>query len=115
MEIYKYTDDNGRLIEISGYDEFECVAKHNDKQIGRFILEQWQDDFIYLDHMDINNAYQRAGIGGKMLELIVSVHGKSIIDVYTDPEFLGRGEEFPHLSTEGAEFLNKCKKMKILV
>lgn len=109
-----YIDKSGREIEIVGFDEYECEAKHNGVVIGRFVLADWHDETIYLDHMDIKSAYQGSGIGRKMLECIVSVYGSGIAKIYSDTDLYGRGEEFPHLSTEGAAFLNKCRKEGIL-
>lgn len=110
-----YTDKIGREIEIVGFDEYECEAKHNGKVIGKFVLDDWNDGTTYLDHMDIKSEYQGAGIGKKMLECIVSVYGTGIAKIYSDTDLLGRGEEFPHLSIEGAAFLNECRNAGIIL
>lgn len=92
--VVNYTDRHGRQITIGG-DGINIVAEHNGEQIGLFDFDEI-DGCTLLTNCNIDNNYQRAGIGIEMIKLAEEWYGDfCIID---------------HFSIKGADFMNYCKQ-----
>ena len=92
-EINQFLDKKQRKI-ILKVDEalYSCIAYHNETQIGKFeydIHEDEYDDYIFIQHMNIDGKYQRSGIGTQIIKSLIDFYGLNIVfprPYYENPE-----------------------------
>ncbi len=98
--VYKtFTDRQGRRIKV-GMDVSDIVAEHNGNRIATWTFDQREEnglDFLGVAEMD--EDYQRSGIGKEMLEAAENYYDDFLI--------------VDHFSLEGAAFFNACKEKGI--
>lgn len=109
MEEFFY-DKKGDKIYLEADDNLGIIyAYFNGKQIGLFDYDksEYGDDYSYstsysLNTMNIDNKFQRRGIGTKMIEL-----GEKFFEKVSYPSpFAGRDEA--HYGDEGLQFIYSC-------
>lgn len=109
----KFIDKCNEVISIKVEDDYIEAFNSNNKSIGVFHynVRESIDEFslIYeLYSMNINNEYQKRGIGTKIIELGESFFEKVI---YPNP-YASRHEN--HLSSEGLALIESCIEKGII-
>jgi len=113
-----FIDAKGRDIEIiegNGYVE----ALHNGTQIGSIEFDEIEvsdyQSYIQLSGMNVNSAYQKAGIGVEMMKLAAEIYGKD----FSKPSFSAvggsRAASDTYYTQDGAALIRKCIALGILV
>ncbi|MCS3528630.1 GNAT family N-acetyltransferase [Acinetobacter johnsonii] len=113
-----FIDAKDRAIEITeGYSGVE--AFHDDKQIGSIEFDEIETDYyhsyIRLSGMNVDSAYQKAGIGTEMMKLAAEIYGKD----FSKPCFTAVGgsqaESHTYYTPEGAALIRRCIALDILL
>lgn len=106
-----YNDSTGRPIEIEG--EHDIEALHNGVTVGSVKFDE-KDEGTSLWSMNVEPAYQRAGIGTQMMRLAASLHGKR----FCKPSFSAVGGSHAasdsYYTQDGAALIRHCIREGIL-
>ena len=109
----QFVDEAGRTIEIrEDFDVFS--AQHDGREIGAIEFEDDEDGNAVLYAMNVDEAYQRAGIATALMRRAVEVYGKD----FGRPGHHAIGgrdaRSQDYLTQEGAAFLNYCIRQGII-
>jgi GNAT superfamily N-acetyltransferase len=106
-----FHDANGRTIQIEG--DYDIEAFHDGKRIGYVEFDD-RDGETCLWGVNVDAAYQNAGIGTQMMRLAAQVHGPS----FAKPSFLATGGGLAsadsYYTQEGASLIARCIRLGIL-
>lgn len=107
----RFLDGRKRTIEIEG--EFNIEAYHGKRQIGTIDFDE-DDCGVYLYGMNVDQDYQKAGIGTAMMRIAAEIHGKR----FRKPSFSAVGGRYAdssdYFTIEGAALIHRCIKLGIL-
>lgn len=106
-----FTDSTERSIEIEG--DYDIDAFHNGKRIGNIAFDD-RDGCAVLWGMNVEPAYQRAGIGTEMMRVAAELHGKR----FGKPSFSAvggsRASSDSYYTQDGAALIRCCLQKGIL-
>lgn len=112
-----FTDSKGRSIEIK--DGFLCIEAYDDgTKIGCIEFDEIEvSDYQYftrLSSMNVEDSYQKAGIGIEMMRLAAEIYGSD----FKKPSFLDIGgsqaASHTYYTQDGAALIRKCIALGIL-
>ncbi|WP_329837278.1 GNAT family N-acetyltransferase [Stenotrophomonas geniculata] len=110
-EDYRWRDKRGRQITFEIGEDITAFV--GGRQVGAIEFGD-MDGSPYLRHMDVDEAYRRAGIATEMMRLAVEVHGPS----FGRPSFLAIGglgkDSSEYFTMDGAAFFKYCVDEEIV-
>jgi hypothetical protein len=111
-DFISFVDKRGRTIKISWEDD--VYAYHNGKEVGKISIDHPDGEPI-LWSIDVDSAYQRAGIATEMMRAVADMYGKDI----GKPSFTAVGgknvNSGDYYTQEGAALIASCIDKEILI
>ena len=112
-----FIDAKERDIEITeSWGDIEAL--HDGRQIGSLEfkeIETDRDSYMHLSGMNVDSAYQKAGIGVAMMRLAAEIYGKDFSKPSLSAVGGSQAASDTYYTQEGAALIYRCIALDILV
>jgi len=101
------TDFFPRIAHVSGTFTLYLTVGGQEYEIGELELYEDEDDRNWVNHIEVNDQWQRRGLGRQLIQAAIRIYGTIYFSTQANNEAVEDGDT-RHLSFEGAALANSC-------